>query len=153
MRSSSSTLPAEASCWSGAAGPQQMIAAEDVQRQVAVVAVVAVEEAPLLVAVERVVGGVEIQHDLLRRLVMRVQEEPRRRTDRPPRCPRDLLVAVRLGGDRQPPLQPIQRALARQRLAPIRARACGPVRSGRDLPTTVASSGSRRRSSWSLRSS
>ena len=54
-----------------AAGPQQraqqLLAAEHVQRQVAVAVVVAVEEAPLLLTVQRVVGGVEVQHQFLGR--------------------------------------------------------------------------------------
>ena len=53
----------------------EVAAAEHVERQVAVAVVVAVEEPPLLVAVQRVVGGVEIEHDLLRRLRVRVEEE------------------------------------------------------------------------------
>ena len=48
-------------------GRQQLVAAEDVQRQEAVVVVVAVEEAPLLVAVHGVVGGVEVEDQVLRR--------------------------------------------------------------------------------------
>ena len=40
-----------------------MVAAEDVERQVAVALVVGVEEAPQLVAVDRVVGDVEVQDD------------------------------------------------------------------------------------------
>ena len=55
------------------AGPQvsaqQLLAAEHVQRQVAVAVVVAMEEAPLLLAVQWVVGGVEVQHQLLGRRV------------------------------------------------------------------------------------
>ena len=43
-----------------------MPAAEHVQRQVAVAVIVAVEEAPFLVAVERIIGGVEIEDDPLR---------------------------------------------------------------------------------------
>ena len=42
-------------------GHQQLVAAEDVQRQEAVMIVVAVEEAALLVAVDGVVGGVEVE--------------------------------------------------------------------------------------------
>ena len=45
-----------------------MLAAEHVERQIAVAVVVAVEEAPFLVAVQRIIGGVEIEDDLLRRL-------------------------------------------------------------------------------------
>jgi hypothetical protein len=58
-------------CAVDAAGPQvraqQLLAAEHVQRQVAVAVVVAVEEAALLLAVQRVVGGVEVQHQFLGR--------------------------------------------------------------------------------------
>ena len=48
-------------------GAEQVIAAEDVERQEAVVVVVAVEETLLLMAVDAVVGGVEVEDDLLRR--------------------------------------------------------------------------------------
>ena len=41
-------------------GDQQMIAGKDVERQEAVVVVVAVEEAPFLTAVRRIVGRVEV---------------------------------------------------------------------------------------------
>jgi len=50
-------------------GAQQLLTAEHVQRQVAVAVVVAVEEASLLLAVQRVVGGVEVQHQFLGRLL------------------------------------------------------------------------------------
>ena len=46
-------------------GAQQMLAAEDVQRQVAVLVVVAVKEAPLLMPVQRIIGGIQVQHDLI----------------------------------------------------------------------------------------
>ena len=48
-------------------GGQQMLAAEHLQRQVAVAVAIAVEEAAFLMPVQRIVGGIEIQHDLLRR--------------------------------------------------------------------------------------
>src|SRR5215469_13533007 len=48
-------------------GRQEVPVAEDVKRQVAVAIVIAVEEAPLLVPVQRVVGGIEIEDDLPRR--------------------------------------------------------------------------------------
>ena len=54
---------------------QEMPAAEDIERQVAVTVVVAVEEPALLVAVQRIVGGVEVENDLLGRLAIRVQED------------------------------------------------------------------------------
>ena len=56
-------------------GRQQMPAAEDVERQVALAVVIAVEEAPLLVPVHRIVGGVEIEHDLTRRRLVRLKKQ------------------------------------------------------------------------------
>ena len=47
-------------------GDQEVAAAEDVQRLEAVVVVVTMEEALLLVAVHGVVGGVEVEEQLLR---------------------------------------------------------------------------------------
>jgi len=49
--------------------------AEDVERQIAVAIVIAVEEAPLLVPVQRVIGRVEVENDLLRRRGVRLEEE------------------------------------------------------------------------------
>ena len=54
---------------------QQVPAAEGVERQIAVIVVVAVEEAAFLHAVERDVGVVEIDHDLARRALMRLDEQ------------------------------------------------------------------------------
>ena len=48
-------------------GAQQLLAAEHVQRQVAVAVVVAVEKAPFLLAVQPVAGGVEVQHQFIGR--------------------------------------------------------------------------------------
>jgi hypothetical protein len=47
---------------------QQVLTAEDVQRQIAIAPVVAMEEATFLLTVQRVVRGVKIQPDLSRRL-------------------------------------------------------------------------------------
>jgi hypothetical protein len=52
-----------------------MLAAEDVQRQIAVTSVVAVEERALLVAVQRIIGGIEIQSDPPRQLVVGLEEQ------------------------------------------------------------------------------
>ena len=60
-------------------GREQVVAAEDVQRQVAVALVVAVEEAAHLVAVDRVVGGVEVEDDLLGRPRVGLEEEVTKR--------------------------------------------------------------------------
>ena len=62
-----------------------MAAAEDVERQVAVTVVVAVEEPAFLMAVQRIVGGIEIERDLRRRLGVGVEEEVDEQAfDRPP---------------------------------------------------------------------
>ena len=96
-------------------GRQQVPAAEDIKRQVAVAVVVAVEEPPLLVAVQRVVGGVEIEHDLLRRPVVGVEEQiHEQRLDRRA-VVGDPAVAVGPGGAM---LEPVERALSRERRAP-----------------------------------
>ena len=49
--------------------------AEDVQRQITVAIVIAVEEAPLLMPVQRIIGGVQVQHDLLRGLRVSFKEQ------------------------------------------------------------------------------
>src|SRR5499427_5068751 len=64
MRATSSTSPALASML---LGRQKVPVAEDVKRQVAVAIVIAMEEAALLVSMQRVVGGIEIEDDLPRR--------------------------------------------------------------------------------------
>lgn len=77
-------------------GAQKVIAAEDVERQVAVVAVVAVEEPPLLVAVQGIVRGIQIQHDLFGRSGVRAHEQlDEQRLDRH-RIVADLVIARRL---------------------------------------------------------
>jgi hypothetical protein len=52
---------------------QQLVSAENVQRQIAVVVVVAMEEARFLLPVQRGVGGVHIQNDGPRRFSMGLQ--------------------------------------------------------------------------------
>ena len=95
-------------------GRQQMPAAEHVERQVAVAVVVAVEEPAFLMAVQRIVGGVEVEHDLLGRLRVRLEEEvDEQRLDRR-RVVADLLVA---GGDLARQFEPVQRRLAGDRRA------------------------------------
>ena len=46
-----------------------MPAAEDIERQIAIAVVIAMEEASFLLAVQRVVGGIEVEHDLFGGLV------------------------------------------------------------------------------------
>ena len=54
---------------------QHVLAAEDIQRQVAVVPVVAVEETPFLLPVQRVVRRIDIQHDARRWRRVGLQEQ------------------------------------------------------------------------------
>ena len=82
-------------------GAQQLLAAKHVQRQVAVAVVVAVEEALLLLAVQRVVGGVEVQHQLLGRGLEAGDELLDQQTLQPHRA-----------GSVGPTLQPAQRGRA-----------------------------------------
>jgi len=97
-----------------------MAAAEDVERQVAVAAVVAVEEPALLPAVDRIVRGVEIEHDLLRRTLVRFQEEVDEQGLDRRRVVADLVVARRLGPAQ---LQAVQRRLTgRRRTGPTTRR-------------------------------
>ena len=96
-----------------------MFSREDVQRQVAVVAVVAVKEPSFLVAMDRIVGGIQVQNDL--RGLRFVGRD--KRVDHPP------VDLVAIHGDLLVPLlaidllcgqfQPVQRALACQRLSPV----------------------------------
>src|ERR1700730_2168683 len=54
---------------------QQMPAAEHIERQIAVVVVIAVEKTAFLMAVQRVVGGVKVEGDLRRRCRMGVEKD------------------------------------------------------------------------------
>jgi len=88
-----------------------MPAAEDVERQVAVAIVIAVEEPAFLVAVDRIVGGVEIEDDLPGCRLVRLDEDIHEQPLDGRRIVGDLVVARRL---RSAQLQTVQRALARQ---------------------------------------
>ncbi len=55
-------------------GRQQVVVAGDVERQVAEAVVIAVEEPAFLVSVDGIVGGVQVERDLGRRLGMGVRE-------------------------------------------------------------------------------
>ena len=80
----------------------------------AVAVVVAVEEPPLLMPVQRVVGGVEVEHDLLRRALVGVEKQvDEQRLDRGA-VVGDPAVAV---GFRAAMLEPVERALAGERRA------------------------------------
>ena len=85
--------------------------------------VVTVKEAPCLMTVYRVIRGIHIQDNLLRRRLMRLQKYIHQQRIHRHKIRHYLLVTVltiRLTRRRQ--LQPIQRAIARQRLTPSDAR-------------------------------
>ena len=52
-----------------------MPAAEHVQRQIAIAVVIAVEEAAFLVAMQRIIRGVEVEDDLIGRRLVRFEEQ------------------------------------------------------------------------------
>jgi hypothetical protein len=117
-------------------GGQQMTAAEDVERQVAVAIVVAVEEAAFLVAMQRVVGGIEIEDDLFRRLLVGVEEEVDEQAFDRRRVMADLVVSRRLDPAQ---FQPVQRRFARQRrtVRSLRRQLAGQNRHHRIMPQLV----------------
>src|ERR1700689_4810819 len=97
------------------ASQKQVPTTEHVERQVAVLVIIAMEEPAFLRPVQRDVGVVEIQHDLTWRSLMRVEEEiDQQRID--PRIVAIDLVILRCMASRRV-LQAIERALASQRLA------------------------------------
>ena len=89
-----------------------MAAAEHVERQIAVAVVIAVEEATLLMPVQRVVGGVEIEDDLFGRAAMGLHEQVDQQAFDHLRIMADLVIA---GRQRPAQLEPVQRRLARHR--------------------------------------
>ena len=95
-------------------GTQQMLAAEDVERQVAVAVVVAVKEASFLLPVQRIVGRVEVQDDALGYLVVAVEKQLDEEAVERLRVDRDAVVAIAGCLFGQTPLESIQRALAGQ---------------------------------------
>jgi len=72
------------------------------------------EEPAFLIAVQRVVGCVEVEHDLARRFVMRVEKQVDQQLLDRRRVVADLVIARRLARPRRM-LQTVQRALARQK--------------------------------------
>jgi len=107
-------------------GRQQMAAAERVQGKIAVAVVIAVEEPAFLMAVQRVVGGVEVENDLFGRPCMRLEEEVDEQGFDRRRVMADFVIAR---GERTGEFEPIERRLARERRANPSAdsRACPPA--------------------------
>src|SRR5690242_20503081 len=91
-----------------------MTAAEYVERQIAIAVVVAVEKTLLLMPMQRVVGGVEVESDLRWRCRMGIEKQrDKQRFDRR-RVITDLVIAGRL---RPAQFQAIERRFAGQRRA------------------------------------
>ena len=111
IRSTSSTDPLLASMLERLSFCRQQVpATEDVERQIAVAVVVAVEEPAFLVSVQRIIGGIQIENDLGRRLLVGVHEQVDEQSFDRPRVVADLVVARRLPDAAV--LQPVERRLA-----------------------------------------
>ncbi len=102
---------------------QQMLAAEDVQRQIAVAAVVAVKEAPFLLTVQRIVGGIQIQPDFFRGPRVRFDKQIDQQPVDTLSVGHDPLVTTPRSRFRTAQLQSIERARTRQRI-PLVTRTC-----------------------------
>ncbi len=98
---------------------QKMLAAEGVQRKVTVILVVTVEEPTFLLAVQRIVRSVQIDHDLLRRLGVGLQEDINKQRPHCLEVQDGLLVTTGSVGVLGRQLQTIQRALAGKRTPAI----------------------------------
>jgi hypothetical protein len=88
---------------------QQVTTAEDVERQIAVAIVVAVEEPPFLMPVQRIVRSVEIEDDLLGRRLVGLQKQLDKQTLDGDRIMVDLVIPRR---QRLAQLETVQRRLA-----------------------------------------
>jgi hypothetical protein len=92
---------------------QHLLSAKDIERKIAIAVVVAVEESAFLFAVQRQVGGVDIEHNLLGGLGVGLEEHVHHEFIHRlfPEC--DLLVAILYA---RAQFHAVQRALACQRL-------------------------------------
>ncbi len=124
-----------------------MPAACDVQRKMTVTTMTAVEEAALLFAVQRVIGGVHVRDDLVGRHLTGFEEQLHRQPVDVPGLRDDLPVPVRGRRLRRAGLQPVQRARRGQRVTRSRSRTPpAPVTPAHPLAGAVASRGR----SWPL---
>ena len=98
MRAVSSTYGRGVDVGAAQLGCEQVPAAEDVEWKITIAIVVAVEEAALLVAVQGIVGGVEVEDDVLGRRGMRLQEQRHEQALDLARVMADLVVAARREG-------------------------------------------------------
>src|SRR5271163_1070544 len=121
-----------------------MRAAEDVQRQIAIAIIVTVKEPTLLMPVQRVVGGIEVEDDLLRRMLVRLHEQIDKQRLDPGAVPGDPVIARQLR-----PAPPRSSRLS----VDLPASGAQFLRRADSLPASTAMVGSWRSSSWSIRSS
>ena len=123
-------------------GAQQMLPREDVQREITVVAVVTVKEPAFLLAMDRVVGRIQIQHHLLGRRFVGLHEGIHHPAVDPVRVHRDLLVPLLLIDLGAGQLQPVQRTPCPPAPSPdLRPAAASPP-TDRPYSTATASIGS-----------
>jgi hypothetical protein len=134
-------------------------AAEDVEREIAEAVVVAVEEPAFLMAVDRIIGGIEVEYDLLRRTAVRIEKQIDKQRLDGGGIVTDLVIARRRGLAQ---FEAVERALASQRRAIRPSRRQLPsggfppakqVEPWPPPPANTAITGSWRSSSWSVRSS
>src|SRR4051794_2751497 len=97
-------------------GTQQVWTAENVEWEIAVSPVVAMKEATLLLAMQRIVGRIQIQNDLGGYRLMSRQERLDQEAVHGLGIHRDLPIPILLDST---PLQAVQSTLAGQRLAPV----------------------------------
>jgi hypothetical protein len=118
-------------------GREQVPTTEHVQGQRAVAAVVAVEEPPLLLAMERVIGRVEIEDDRLRWPLVRLQQQIDEQVGAGRRVVSDLVLAVI--GPQRSGFQPVERTLAGERrtIRPLRLELVGEQREHRIVAQLV----------------
>jgi len=87
-------------------GRQQMAPAKNIERQITVAVVIAVEEPPFLVPVDWVIGGIEIKDDLVWSARVRLQKQVDQKPLDGDRILANLVVARRL---KPAQLQPVER--------------------------------------------
>ena len=119
MRRSSSIYPAATSILDGRRRAQQLLPGKNVEQQVAIVSVVAVKKTSFLVAVQAVVGGVEIEHDALGLAGLGLDVERGQQTVGRAGVENDLFVAAGRAGLGRGQLQAVESALAGAGVAAI----------------------------------
>ena len=98
---------------------QDELAADDKQRQEAMVVVITVKELALLITMDRIVGGIEIQDNLPGRFVMALHKQPHKKAVKSTVIGYDLLVAILPCLVRQAEFEAVQRARCRQRMTTV----------------------------------